>query len=105
MGKTCKVLRKLAVAEILTLLEGPVRDEESGVTRIKCKALKDELEGWVTTKGNAGTTYAEVSAKLYTVLREMPLQKVFASSSTQEVRKLAEGEAIHVIEGPKPETH
>lgn len=30
------------------------------MTRIKAVCLKDNLEGWVTTLGNAGTLYAEV---------------------------------------------
>ncbi|CAE7498506.1 Man1a1 [Symbiodinium pilosum] len=68
--KTCKVLRKLEVGEVVRVLEGPEIDKDSSVSRIKAVASKDSLEGWVTVKGNAGTVYAEEAPSLYTVLHE-----------------------------------
>ncbi|CAE8615675.1 unnamed protein product, partial [Polarella glacialis] len=77
--KCCKVLRKLEVGEVLGLEEGPEVDKDSGVTRIRVVSTKDNLSGWVTIKGNAGTLYAEESSKMYTILRNAPLQKKFPS--------------------------
>jgi len=101
--KDCKVLRKLASGELFTVLEGPV-EEESGIVRVKGQTVKDELIGWVTIKGNAGTVFAQASAKHYRVLKDIPLTKHFSSSNPgEEVRMLAKGEAMQVMEGPREE--
>merc|ERR1719253_1720605 len=99
--KSCKVLKKLAVDEVFTITEGPIKDD-SGVERVKGKSTKDESIGWITIKGNAGTTYAKVNEKLYTVKKDVPLQQRFSSDSAA-VRTLAVDEAIEVLEGPKEE--
>jgi len=104
--KDCKVIRKLAVGELFTVEEGPVEEKDAGITRVKGKSVKDEKVGWITIKGNAGTIYAEPSAKHYSVLDDTPLSKKFPSSSSgdDEIRVLAKGEAMQVLEGPKEET-
>jgi len=59
--KTGKAIRKLAVGETFTVLEGPV--EIGGLTRLRAKTSKDEKEGWITLKGNAGTVYAKIKGE------------------------------------------
>merc|ERR1712194_736399 len=66
--KNCKVVRKMTTGEMFTLVEGPIEDKDAGITRLKGKCLKDELEGWITVKGNAGTVYVEPSSKYYSVV-------------------------------------
>mmetsp|Transcript_140529 Transcript_140529/g.365619 ORF Transcript_140529/g.365619 Transcript_140529/m.365619 type:complete len:1956 (-) Transcript_140529:48-5915(-) len=104
--KDCKVIRKLGVGELFTVEEGPVEEKDAGITRVKGKSVKDEKVGWITIKGNAGTVYAEPSTKHYCILEDTPLSKKFASSSggDDEIRVLAKGEAMHILEGPKEET-
>ncbi|CAK9061122.1 unnamed protein product [Durusdinium trenchii] len=100
--KLCKVLRKMEVGELIRLLEGPEVDKESGVTRIKALCLKDGLEGWVTTLGNAGTLYAEEKSDIYSVsCDELPLQKAYGDLSSGTIRMLRKDEAFEVLEGPK----
>ena len=67
------------------------------------RTLKDEAEGWITIKGNAGTKYAEASTKHYSILQEVPLQKMMGGAGVAQtpIRTLAKGEAIQVLEGPK----
>jgi len=101
--KACKVLRKLEVNETVRLMEGPITDQDSGVTRIKAMSMKDNLEGWVTVKGNAGTTYAEEKPKIYTMLRDVPLHKQFQSDGADLLRMLQKDEALEVLEEPKEE--
>jgi len=101
--KDCKVLRKLDKGEVLTVLEGPIDDPDAGVARIRAKARKDSAEGWVTTRGNAGSVYAEETGRTYVIEVPNPLQADFQSSSA-EVRALAEGESVELLEGPKEET-
>jgi len=65
------------------------------------KSAKDGREGWVTTKGNAGSTYAKEAGRQYVVARPIPLQTCDNGDSAGLVRMLAEEEAIEVLEGPK----
>merc|ERR1719436_1409417 len=101
--KACKVVRKLAVNEVFIAEEGPIEEQDSGVTRVKGRAVQDDAVGWVTIKGNAGTVYAEASTKHYRVSKETPLQKKFASMA-ETTRLLASGEVVEVLEGPKEES-
>lgn len=100
--KTCKVIKKLAVGEVFTVSEGPITEDATGIERVKGKSTKDDVEGWITTKGNAGTVYATVNEKLYVVVKEVALHSQFASSSSL-VRNLAAQEAVEVLEGPREE--
>jgi len=102
--KSCKVMRKLTEGEVFAVLDGPVNDKDAGITRVKGKAMKDETEGWITIKGNAGTVYAEASSKHYTVTDDVSLQKQFSSADAETVRPLEKGEALQVLEGPKEES-
>jgi len=102
--KDCKVVKKLQVGEIMAVVEGPVVQEESGVTRVKARTLDDDQVGWVTVKGNAGTSYATASKAHYAVVKEAKLQKAITSNS-DVVRMLEVGETVKVTEGPKEEVH
>merc|ERR1711972_196687 len=101
--KACKVVRKLAKGEVLIVAEAPLVDDVSGVVRIKVVAKKDGKEGWVTTKGNAGTKYAEETGRSYIISKSTPLQASFQSDS-ETVKMLAEQDTVEVIEGPTEET-
>jgi len=100
--KACKVVRKLEVNETMRILEGPLTEDSTGVSRVRGQSMKDNMIGWVTIKGNAGTVYAEENKQVYTVLRDVNLQRKFQSDS-EAVRLLAKDEAVELIEGPKEE--
>jgi len=99
----CKVLRKLTEGELFQTEGEPV--EDAGVFRVEGVAKKDDLKGWLTSKGNQGTVYAEVANKSFTVTKEVELQKAFKSVdvNTELVRMLEVGEELQVTEGPKDE--
>lgn len=103
--KNCKVLRKLAVDEIVLALEGPVQEPATNITRIRGRSVRDGGEGWVTVKGNAGTVYVEPSSAHYTVLEEIPLQKANIGNCADVVRMLAKDEVLSVLEGPTEEVN
>merc|ERR1712050_789004 len=65
--------------------------------------MGDGAEGWVTVRGNAGSTYAEESGRQFVVCRAIPLQSEFSSDGGEIVRMLAEEEVIEVLEGPQEE--
>jgi len=103
MGKTSKVVRKLDIGEKFLSTGESLEDGDTGTFRVKGKAVKDGKEGWLTTKGNKGSVFAEVSAKTLTAISEVPMQTTFKSSSPAAKRKIAAGETLTQLEGPKEE--
>eukprot|EP00929_Paragymnodinium_shiwhaense_P014394 TRINITY_DN1222_c0_g1_i1.p1 TRINITY_DN1222_c0_g1~~TRINITY_DN1222_c0_g1_i1.p1 ORF type:complete len:2051 (-),score=956.61 TRINITY_DN1222_c0_g1_i1:88-6240(-) len=100
----CKVIRKLAAGELFEITGEPVYDDKAKVWRVEGTALKDGKLGWITTRGNAGTVFAEAATKYYKVVRECPLQKKPNSATeTDTVRKLKEDETFELLERPKEE--
>lgn len=95
--KDCQVVKKLVVGELFAVEEGPKVQEEAGLTRVKGKTLADDKVGWVTIKGNAGTTYASASKTHYAIVKEVKLQKAMAGNS-EVLRTLQPGEAVQVTE-------
>eukprot|EP00931_Biecheleriopsis_adriatica_P032574 TRINITY_DN18_c0_g1_i2.p1 TRINITY_DN18_c0_g1~~TRINITY_DN18_c0_g1_i2.p1 ORF type:complete len:1027 (-),score=405.02 TRINITY_DN18_c0_g1_i2:107-3187(-) len=51
--------RKLKIGELVEVRQWMKKEEESGLMRMKCKALSDGAIGWATTVGNTGTVYLE----------------------------------------------
>jgi len=52
--------RKVREGEILEVWEWPLKEEESGLTRMRAKVKSDGAVGWVTTLGNQGAVFAEI---------------------------------------------
>jgi len=99
--KDSKTLRKLEVAEIVQILE--TAKEGMGLERARCLALTDGKEGWVTLKGNQGTTFLEKTSKPYFCCEEeVAMAKDFESTSA-EITKLQVGGVLEVLEGPRKE--
>merc|ERR1712137_1430915 len=99
--QTAKVTGKLQEGDMIEASSGEVKQDESGIFRIQGKAVKSGEIGLVTTKGNAGTVFAEVVPKYFSVRRETQLNKRF--EGTDMVRKIDAGETFKVLEGPKVE--
>lgn len=99
--KDSKTLRKLEVGELVQILE--TAKEGMGLERARCLALSDAKEGWVTLKGNQGTTFLEKIAKpYYCCEEEVVVAKDFESTSA-EISKLQVGAVLEVLEGPRKE--
>merc|ERR1712232_995035 len=96
--KTCKVIRKLEEGEKFVTCGNEVENKEAGVFRVQGKAVKDDKEGWITTRGNRGSVFALSqgnSSKSYTATHEIDLQLQMQSSSSLK-RKLEVGETFSV---------
>merc|ERR1712176_915599 len=61
------------------------------------------MGGWVTVKGNQGTSYVEETDKFYVCKRRGSLDEHFETDGTS-LRMIEEGEAIEVLEEAKTET-
>jgi len=99
--KDSKTQRKLDVGELVEILESG--KEDIGLPRLRCRALTDLKEGWVTEKGNQGTLFLEKVAKPYFCCQdEIILTKTYESHGP-ELRKMQPGEVLEVFEGPRKE--
>merc|ERR1712060_333955 len=103
--KESKTLRRLEMGETVEILRGPVVEESVDVKRVQARALKDDLEGWITLSGNQGTMYLEDGGNLFKVVKETILTPEFALDAGTEkaTRKLKQGEILEVREWPKKE--
>eukprot|EP00746_Dinoflagellata_sp_MGD_P167002 gnl/MRDRNA2_/MRDRNA2_97280_c0_seq1.p1 gnl/MRDRNA2_/MRDRNA2_97280_c0~~gnl/MRDRNA2_/MRDRNA2_97280_c0_seq1.p1 ORF type:complete len:2064 (+),score=613.81 gnl/MRDRNA2_/MRDRNA2_97280_c0_seq1:164-6355(+) len=99
--KSSKVIRKIEPNEMLIKLEGPI--EESNSTRIKCKCKKDDKEGWVTVKGNAGTKFLEEMTKYITIKKKTSMNNILQSEGGAVQRELEVDECVEALEDPKDE--
>lgn len=61
--RTSALVRMLAMHEVLEIVDGPVSDETLGVTRVRGRAVQDDVVGWVTFTGNRGTPFLRDTPK------------------------------------------
>jgi len=96
-------LRKLMEKESWEILEGPREDPETKVQRVRGRALRDGVTGWVSVKGNQGSQFLKATVKPFMSCKESAdLHESFASTSPV-VRSLRVGEVLEMIEGPREE--
>jgi len=109
--KDSKTLRRLEVNEVVEVFEGPLREDTADVMRVRCKAMRDDMEGWATVAGNQGTVFLREGGSLFKVVKETILTESFSLGGDKEAtrklkdttRKVKEGEVLEVYEWPKKE--
>jgi Ca2+-binding EF-hand superfamily protein len=97
--------RRLVEGEVLEALTGPMEVEGEDITRIKVKAMSDDVEGWVTPVGNRGTIFVEDGGNVFKVVKETILTGSFvigADTKTKD-RKLKVGEVVEAREWARKE--
>jgi len=101
--KQGKSSRKLSIGEMVEVLNEP--QDYNGLPRVQVRAKLDGLEGWVTVKGNQGTSFIEASDNFYICSRPQPLEeesgRVRAMSNINEVHA---GDLVELVAGPQTET-
>lgn len=107
--------RRLEVGEALEILGSPTAEGEvEEVNRVLCKAVKDNLEGWVTISGNKGGNFLAPYNLTFKVVKETIMTETFELDSEEakeaskqlkdrEPRKLRPGEFVEVWIWPKKE--
>lgn len=75
------------------MLEDPVEDSARSLVRCKARSQKDGKEGFVTMKGNQGTSYVEETTKHYRAKKSIALEGRFNSGSNVH-RMLEAGEGF-----------
>jgi len=58
-----KILRQLEAGELVEVLEGPLEDSVAGVLRVRSKAEKDGVVGWLTISSKEGKRHLDSAAK------------------------------------------
>jgi len=97
-----KAVRRLEEGEHVQALDCPRKDAASGVTRVKCKAVNDEVEGFVSVSGNKGTVFLEPCNKYLACLKETVMTAELDVTS-DTIRKLSKDELLEVIQFPTKE--
>lgn len=88
--KGSEVVRRIKKGDIFEILEGPRKEETAGILRVKGKAVKDGVSGWITVAGNQGTVYLKDGGNLFKVL--VPHTKLFHSKPEKDAAgKIVEG--------------
>eukprot|EP00429_Kryptoperidinium_foliaceum_P104045 CAMPEP_0176243644 /NCGR_PEP_ID=MMETSP0121_2-20121125/31029_1 /TAXON_ID=160619 /ORGANISM="Kryptoperidinium foliaceum, Strain CCMP 1326" /LENGTH=233 /DNA_ID=CAMNT_0017583241 /DNA_START=15 /DNA_END=713 /DNA_ORIENTATION=- len=83
-----KALRRLAVGEVVQILEGPVKEETADVDRVRVRSMEDKMEGWVSVAGNAGSAYLRPGVE-FRVLKETLITESFdIEAPKDEARKI-----------------
>jgi len=103
--KDSKLLRRMEVNEVIEVIVGPEKEDSANVARIKCKAVKDDLEGWVTLSGNEGSVFLKEGGNLFKVIKETIMtdsREIGEGKVDTKVkpRKLKEGEFLECREWP-----
>merc|ERR1712176_132813 len=101
--KESKVIGKLHEGDMFDSISGEVTQDAAGISRLQGKAVKSGETGWITTKGNAGTEFAVLVPKHYSVLKEVQVTKKNQPDGVEVVRTAEVGETFQVLEGPKVE--
>jgi len=106
--KTSKTTRRLDLDEIVKVIKGPMKESVTGVMRHCVQALKDDVVGWVSAVGNAGTVFLKEGGRQFKVIKETSLTEAFEIEGKEELKepaapKLKVGEVVEVQEWPKKE--
>jgi Ca2+-binding EF-hand superfamily protein len=98
--------RRLGEGEVVEILTGPTKEsDDAELSRLKVKAMKDDIEGWVTPVGNQGTIFLEDGGNIFKVVKETILTGCFiiGEESKMKDRKLKVGEVVEVREWARQE--
>jgi|EP00927_Polykrikos_kofoidii_P053582 hypothetical protein len=99
--ESSSTVRKLEAGEVFEILEGPQEDQEAQISRVRGRALRDGVVGWVTVQGNQGTPFLKASEKPFlTTTETLPLQSEIPTSS-KTVKQLGVDEVLELLEGPR----
>mmetsp|Transcript_26422 Transcript_26422/g.78751 ORF Transcript_26422/g.78751 Transcript_26422/m.78751 type:complete len:721 (-) Transcript_26422:213-2375(-) len=103
--KDSKSIRRLEIGEVVEILEGPTKEDSVEVMRVRARTVTDNIDGWITTEGNKGTSFLAPGGNLWKVVKETILTGDFDldGDNKESTRKLKVGEVVEVREWAKKE--
>jgi len=97
-GLTSKAIRKLEPGDLCQSFEGPVAEsDQPSLLRVRCKAISDGEEGWVTLAGNKGSLLLEPVGAYHICVKETTLGDGHPVSA-KTVRKVHKGETAQMVD-------
>jgi len=91
-------LRRLELGELFEVLEGPTEDGTK-MERVRGRAQRDGASGWVSVRGNQGTSYLKPAEKPFLWCAER-VDLTASLGKNDVVRSIAHGEVLELLEGP-----
>lgn len=111
--KESNTLRRLDIGELIEVIEGPLTEPLTEVSRVRAKLMKDDVEGWITVKGSKNTVFLQEATPVFKVVKETIMTDSFlldggdSAKTTRRLkdttRKLKDGELVDVLEWPRKE--
>jgi len=101
VGIKSKTERRLKLGEVVEALDAPKKDDTIGVLRMRCKAISDGQEGFVTISGNQGTVFLEPGGNVYKCIKETFITAELSVADGKNVRKIRVGEIVDILEFEK----
>eukprot|EP00928_Gymnodinium_smaydae_P079678 TRINITY_DN63543_c0_g1_i1.p1 TRINITY_DN63543_c0_g1~~TRINITY_DN63543_c0_g1_i1.p1 ORF type:complete len:885 (+),score=316.92 TRINITY_DN63543_c0_g1_i1:71-2725(+) len=99
-----KTVRRLELNETCEVLEGPVKEDDVGLERLRVRMLRDDADGWVSPVGNQGTAFLKEAALRMKVVKDTILTPTIEVDSTKETSKrLKVGDVVDVREWMRKE--
>jgi len=85
---------------VVEAVEGPTLDPSVNVYRIRARALRDGVDGWVTVAGNQGITFLAPSVGVFQTTREVALTADLEESDAMPAvaKTLQAGEVLEVLD-------
>jgi len=97
-------IRDLQVDEVFELLEGPREEAVSSEIYLKISTSNDPIQGWVTIRDTAGSTFASQSEEVYVCKSTIAMTDEFDIKKCKVVRKVSIGEALILVSGQDGQT-
>jgi len=101
VSKVSSTIRKLEVGEVLEVLGARTTDKTIGLERQQCRTLQDGVKGWVTLKGNQGTSFMKPTGRPYLVAKDRVSLQSSLEPTSSESGSFQPGEVLSVLEGPR----
>jgi len=99
--KRCKVVHKVEIGEPLEVInDAQEKKDSAAIKRLKFRGLRHDKEGWVTLKGNQGTTYLEPSKSHYRLTKGTQMRQKMAQDSPV-LQTLEAGIVMEGLDSPK----
>lgn len=95
-------LRRLDEGEVVEVIQGPMLESTVGVHRVNVRALRDNLLGWVTVKGNQGVVFLLPGGSTFWVTQPTALSADLRDlDGATTVKTLQCGDIIQVLDWAK----
>jgi len=95
--KESKTIRRIEEGEVIEVQDEPVEEDKAKVMRVRGRAMKDAVEGYISIAGNQGTKFLEEGGDLFRVVKAVDITQALVVEGAVAVRSLKEGELLQAL--------